>query len=156
MEEARRRGNRCYCHDFKNALTSDLQLVAAAARDELALLDDGQQGRAVAEAAEAGEDLGHAVVGEGGDLVDVAEGAVGLAAEAGPQVRRQDLRPLEEPHRPPARPRPRRELVPEAREVPRQQVHQRRRRPPRRRYAVREAAAVFLRRPAVGFTPLVR
>lgn len=37
------------------------------------------------------EHLGDAVVGEGGQFVDVVERAVGCAVEAGPQIRHQDL-----------------------------------------------------------------
>ena len=123
-------------------LTSDLQFIATAALNNLLTPYHDLQGRAVPDAAQARQYLRDAVIGEHGDLVDVVELPVAVAVEAGPQVRHENLRPFEEANglAPPCK----RELVPEAGEVAREQVHQPRCGPVGRLYAVREAALVLL------------
>lgn len=123
-------------------LTSDLQFIATAALNNLLTPYHDLQGRAVPDAAQARQYLRDAVIGEHGDLVDVVELPVAVAVEARPQVRHENLRPFEEANglAPPCK----RELVPEAGEVAREQVHQPRCGPVGRLYAVREAALVLL------------
>lgn len=123
-------------------LTSDLQFIVTPALNNLPTPYHDLQGRAVPDAAQARQYLRDAVIGEHGDLVDVVELPVAVAVEARPQVRHENLRPFEEANglAPPCK----RELVPEAGEVAREQVHQPRCGPVGRLYAVREAALVLL------------
>ena len=78
-------------------LTSQLHLPVLTRR-QVPLLPHGDvQRRAVRQTAQAVEHLRHAVVGEHGDLVDVPEGAVALALEAGPDISDENLGSLEQP-----------------------------------------------------------
>lgn len=76
--------------------TSQLHLPTGPALQEPFVLDGGTQGWAAVQGAHGDEDLGHAVVGKHGDLVNVAELAPRLALEAGPEVGDEDLGAFEE------------------------------------------------------------
>ena len=79
-----------------DAASSQLDLPRVTAIDQFLPPDVRLQRRAVLEAAEGVENLGDAVVCEHCDLIDVVEGAVALALEAGPEVRDEDLGALVE------------------------------------------------------------
>ena len=82
--------------DAPHAAPAQLDLPRMPARNHFLLADVRFQRRAVLEAAERVEDLGDAVVGEHGYLVDVVEVAEGGALEAGPEVGDEDLGALVE------------------------------------------------------------
>ncbi|WDK10551.1 hypothetical protein CGRA01v4_01830 [Colletotrichum graminicola] len=79
-------------------LTSHLQLQPRSTFND-SLVDDGRrQRRAIVQAAHSAEDLRNAVVGEHCDLVNVPESTEALTAKARPDVRHEDLCPLENSH----------------------------------------------------------
>ena len=123
-------------------LTSELRFPPASALDHLLSSDHGIERRAVVQAAHVVQNLWDAVVGKHGDLVNVLEGAVALAAEAGPKVGDQDLRALEEANRLP--PAIELDFVPEAAKVPGQDVDEPGRGALGLGYQLDEAAVVIL------------
>lgn len=68
-------------------LTSKLHLVLASTFDGFLPRYQRLQGRAISNAAERGQYLRDAVIGEHGDFIDVPESAVAFSIEATPNVR---------------------------------------------------------------------
>lgn len=78
--------------------TSDLNLPSVAAFNHLLLCYGMVQERTIAQATQRIQDLGHAVIGKHGDLVDVTELAEAFSFEGGPEVGNAYLGALEEAH----------------------------------------------------------
>lgn len=79
-----------------NTASTQLNLPRRAALNLLFLTDGKIQLRTIHQAAKAGQDLRHAVVGKHGDLVNVSELAVAGAFEAGPEIGDEDLGSFQE------------------------------------------------------------